>query len=115
MLDRGGRLVRLVHVTTRSSDNQIIVASLGGGGTPPGIIGFSPATRVQSVIASGVLLVAPTGVTLDQSENMLVTDAHAFGGPGGVIRISGGGVQTEVSGGDLFVDPFDLAVYPAIP
>ena len=53
-----------------------------------------------------------TGVAVDESGNVLVADANAFGGGGGVIRVNPtNGAQTRVTTA-TFVDPDGIAVVP---
>ena len=71
----------------------------------------------QTILTSGGNLCGPYGVGLEADGAVLVVDMSAFGascavdGPGGVIRLSGGG-QIVVSSAGLFVDPQGILLIP---
>jgi Ca2+-binding RTX toxin-like protein len=85
------------------------------------LIRVDPATGQATLvsdtsISSEDLFVDPFGVEVDRAGRVLVLDASAFGGAGGVIRVDPAtGQQTEfssaaISGQDLFVEPFGSTI-----
>ena len=65
----------------------------------------------QTVVSSGGYFFNPIGVTIESSGSILIVDADAFGGGGGVIRVDSiTGIQTTVAYGGRFSDPFGIAL-----
>jgi hypothetical protein len=56
---------------------------------------------------------SPSGIVVESSGGILVADADAFDGSGGVIRIDPvTGEQTEISSGCTFESPIGIALEP---
>jgi hypothetical protein len=61
---------------------------------------------VQTPIASGSPLVAPTGITIDATGRVIVADPDAVGGTGGLIAVDPGtGAKNVISGAGSMEDP----------
>jgi len=105
------------------ADGDILVADPGDvfGGTPR-VIRVDAASGTRTTVsangapAGGPDFVQPVGVALDADGDILVADASALGGTGGVIRVDPtSGARTAVSangapaGGPDFDDPFGVA------
>ena len=111
------------------ADGDILVADPGDplGGTARVIrvdaaSGARTAVSANGAPAGGPDFVQPVGVALEADGDILVADASAFGGTGGVIRVDpASGARTAVSangapaGGPDFADPLGVAVVPAPP
>jgi hypothetical protein len=84
-----------------------------GGGQRGALIRIEPSGR-QTVVVSGRPLISPSGVALEPSGDAVLADPSAFGGRGGIIRVSRTtGELTPVASLGLFVDPSGLVVEPA--
>jgi sugar lactone lactonase YvrE len=92
---------------------DILVADLDAGGLPqngPGrIIRLSDAGSETGAYSS-VDFIEPSGIALAPNGDLLVADAEAFGGTGGIIRLSSttGAKITDYQGGNL-VEPTAVA------
>jgi sugar lactone lactonase YvrE len=95
---------------------DILVADLDSGGPPqngPGrVIRLSDAGAETGAYA-GADFVEPSGIVLASNGDLLVADAEAFGGGGGVIRLNAttGAKITDYQGGN-FVEPTGVAFLP---
>ena len=99
-----------------NQDGQIIVSDWGGCEGCGKVIEVNPASGKETLISSNTLpinansqfLQYPQGLTLDQSGNIYVADALAFGGEGkggGIVEVDPAtGKQTEVSANSLPVN-----------
>jgi hypothetical protein len=71
----------------------------------------NPLTGAQTAVSSGGFFATPVGITTGPGGKILLADANAFGGPGGVIRIDPNtGAQTTISTGFPMVEPRNLAL-----
>jgi Ca2+-binding RTX toxin-like protein len=96
-----------------AAPGDILVADLDAGGFPqsgPGrVIRLNPAGS-QTAVYSGAF-VEPSGIAIAPNGDLVVADAEAFGGGGGVIRLNPTtGAQTASYSGAPFVEPTDVAV-----
>jgi NHL repeat len=67
------------------------------------VIRVNPTTGAQATVSSGGSFVDPSGIAVEADGDILVADANAFGGGGGVIRVDPAtGAQTTVSSGSSF-------------
>ncbi len=89
-------------VTINAGD--ILVADNGS----PRVIRVDPVSGAQTLVSSGGLFVAPIGLALEASGDILVTTP---GTSRGVIHVNPiNGAQTPVSTGGLFANPIGLAI-----
>ncbi len=108
------------------TNGNIIVADSSAFGDTGGVIRVHPSTGVRTTVSrnsspTGTPSFAdPVSLIVDLSGSILVSDASAFGGSGGVIRVNAGtGVRSTVSsnsspsGSTSFVDPVGIALEPA--
>jgi hypothetical protein len=106
-----------------AANGDILIADQNAFGPGNGaVIRVDPVTGVRTLVSENgsptgpPLFDAPFGITTAASGDILVTDAGAFGGGGGVIRVNPvTGARTTLSenasptGGPSFSDPFGIA------
>ncbi len=96
-----------------AAPGDILVADLDAGGFPqsgPGRVIRLNSAGSQTAVYSAAF-VEPSGIALAPNGDLLVADAEAFGGGGGVIRLNPvTGAQTNSYSGSPFVEPTDVAV-----
>jgi DNA-binding beta-propeller fold protein YncE len=72
---------------------------------------MTAARGAATKVSSGGDLATPIGIAAESNRSIVVADADAFGGKGGVIRIDAvTGKQTALSSAGLFSNPFALVV-----
>jgi hypothetical protein len=109
-------------ITTEANGN-ILVSDQNAFSGPGGVIRVDPATGTRTTLSEnsappgGPTFDAPFGIAREASGTILVADAAAFGGGGGIIRVDPvTGARTTVSenqapaGAPTFSDPFGVAV-----
>jgi hypothetical protein len=70
-------------------------------------------SRPGATFSDGGMLTRIAGIAVEETGNVVVADADAFGGGGGVIRLAAAnGAQTRVTATTNFVDPTGIAVVP---
>jgi hypothetical protein len=110
------------------ADGDILVADVNAFGGAGRVIRVDPLTGARTTVSEnsappgGPAFLDPVGVALEADGDILVADAGAFGGEGGVIRVDPlTGARTTVSEnsapprGPAFDDPFGVAVVPPAP
>jgi hemolysin type calcium-binding protein len=108
-----------------AANGDILVADANAFGGTGGVIRVNPATGARATVSSNTMPAGgpsfnnPTGIALAANGGILVVDAGAFGGTGGVIRVNPAtGARTTVSentmpaGAPSFSGPFGIAVVP---
>jgi Ca2+-binding RTX toxin-like protein len=96
---------------------DILVADLDAGGPPqngPGRVVRLSDAGAEIGGYSALEFIEPSGIALAPNGDLLVADAEAFGGGGGVIRInpSTGAKVTDYQGGN-FIEPTGVAALPS--
>ncbi len=83
---------------------QLLVADRDAFGGPGGVVRVNPATGARATVSSnttpagGPRFSNPTSLAVEPSGSIVVADADAFGGPGGLIRVnSTTGARTTIS------------------
>jgi sugar lactone lactonase YvrE len=112
-------LMALVVPASKPADAaaaDILVADLDAGGPPqngPGRVIRLSDSGSEAGAYSAVGFVEPSGIALAPNGDLLVADAEAFGGNGGIFRLnpSTGEKVTDYSGGNL-VEPTGVAALP---
>lgn len=112
----GSPLVDPVGIA-RESENQFLVTDLNGvGPTPNGIIHRVDANvrgAPVTEVAAGTPLVDPWGIAIDPGGQVLIADANAFGGAGGLLTLDPKtGTVTPTASTPLYSEPVDLAPLP---
>ncbi len=107
------------------ADGDMLVSDAQAFGGTGGVIRVDSVTGARSTVTSNALIAGPSlddpfGIALDPSGQIVIADASAFGGGGGVLRVDPAtGARTTVSenaapsGAPAFVDPLGVAVEPA--
>jgi streptogramin lyase len=101
----------------REGENAFLVSDLNGvTGATDGIIHrVNAAVRGTPVeeVASGTPLVDPWGIAINPDGTVVIADANAFGGPGGLLALDPKtGTVTPLASTPLYTDPVDLAPLP---
>lgn len=117
-ISRGGYFINPIGIAVEANGDLVVCdPDAFGDGSGGGIIRVNSETGAQTPLSWGGNFLLPYGVTVERSGALLVTDAAAFGGsrfsdgPGGVVMVDPvSGVQTVISAGGRFVDPFGIAV-----
>jgi sugar lactone lactonase YvrE len=91
-----------------ASDGSILVTDQRQADVKGVVRRVDPATGAASELSLAGFLSNPAGLEADGA-SVLVSDPSAFGGAGGVIRVSLAGVQTQVSAGGALGDAAGIA------
>ncbi len=102
-----------------AADGSLLVADMGAYATPSDrtpdgrIIRVDPVTGVQSLVASGNLLVDPAGLALAPNGLIYVIENVGTLGQPGVVSVDPAtGAQSVVTQGEHLCYPFGIAVHP---
>ena len=101
----------------RESENRFLVTDLNGvSGAPDGIIHRVDASVRGAPIeqvAAGTPLVDPWGIAIGPDGQVLIADANAFGGIGGLLTLDPKtGTVAPLASTPLYTEPVDLAPLP---
>ncbi len=115
----GSPLVDPVGIA-RESENAFLVADLNGvtGATDGVIHRVDAAVRGAPVrqVAAGTPLVDPWGISIGPDGGVMIADANAFLGAGGLLSLDPKtGKVTPVASGPLYTEPVDLTPVPGGP
>lgn len=99
-----------------ASDGSILVTDQRQADVKGVVRRIDPATGAATELTSAGLLTSPSGVEADGA-SILVSDASAFSGAGGVVRVSLAGAQTQVSAGGALGEAAGIAagLLPVVP
>ncbi len=105
-----GREVRDIALAF-DARGQLWVAYAEANRNVGGVVRMNPLNGQKQRVASGNMLVDPTGIAVGPHGDVLVSDAEAFNGTGGMIALrAGSGEQRMLSPGGLLRHPLGITV-----